>query len=166
MITIIIMIITIIVIAIIIVNITIVITIITVIIIIITITLLTYITVIVINITIIIIFIYFIFTISYSPFSRSMVTVIVNILSSFNLEKRAPIPDVVLFLVYIPPGYRLSPNALNVIVKRYSTNNRISFDDFVACCVRLRALTGLYRVSLTVVFSRYKGFPMLTGTPF
>lgn len=41
-------------------------------------------------------------------------------------------------------GYRLSPQALNVIVKRYATNARVSFDDFVACCVRLRALTGLF----------------------
>lgn len=41
-------------------------------------------------------------------------------------------------------GYRLSPQALNVIVKRYATNARISFDDFVACCVRLKALTGLF----------------------
>lgn len=43
-------------------------------------------------------------------------------------------------------GYRLSPQALNVIVKRYATNAQVSFDDFVACCVRLRALTGLYKV--------------------
>lgn len=42
-------------------------------------------------------------------------------------------------------GYRLSPQALNVMVKRYSLNNRISFDDFVACCVRLRALTDQFR---------------------
>ncbi|XP_078378497.1 sorcin-like [Oculina patagonica] len=42
-------------------------------------------------------------------------------------------------------GYRLSPNALNVIVKRYSTELRITFDDFVACCVRLRALTDQFR---------------------
>ena len=41
-------------------------------------------------------------------------------------------------------GYRLSPQALNIIVKRYATNARISFDDFVACCVRLKALTGLF----------------------
>lgn len=42
-------------------------------------------------------------------------------------------------------GYRLSPNALNVIVKRYSTDSRITFDDFVACCVRMRALTDQFR---------------------
>ncbi|XP_068715403.1 sorcin-like isoform X2 [Montipora capricornis] len=42
-------------------------------------------------------------------------------------------------------GYRLSPQALNVIVKRYATNGRVSFDDFVACCVRLKALTDQFR---------------------
>lgn len=42
-------------------------------------------------------------------------------------------------------GYRLSPNALNIIVKRYSTDNRITFDDFVACCVRLKSLTDQFR---------------------
>lgn len=42
-------------------------------------------------------------------------------------------------------GYRLSPQALNIIVKRYATNARISFDDFVACCVRLKALTDQFR---------------------
>ncbi|KAI8505063.1 hypothetical protein Bbelb_171720 [Branchiostoma belcheri] len=42
-------------------------------------------------------------------------------------------------------GYNLSPQALNVIVKRYSDNGRISFDDFVACAVRLRLLTDHFR---------------------
>jgi len=42
-------------------------------------------------------------------------------------------------------GYRLSPNAMAAIMKRYSINGRIKFDDFVACCVRLRALTDQFR---------------------
>jgi len=42
-------------------------------------------------------------------------------------------------------GYRLSPTALNIMVKRYAIDNRISFDDFVACCIRLRALTDQFR---------------------
>lgn len=46
-------------------------------------------------------------------------------------------------------GYRLSPQALNIIVKRYATNARISFDDFVACCVRLKALTGLFEAFIS-----------------
>lgn len=39
-------------------------------------------------------------------------------------------------------GYNLSPQAMNVIMKRFSTHGRITFDDFIACCVKLRALTG------------------------
>ncbi|KAM9663912.1 grancalcin isoform 5-T5 [Trichechus inunguis] len=42
-------------------------------------------------------------------------------------------------------GYRLSPQALTTIVKRYSKNGRIFFDDYVACCVKLRALTDFFR---------------------
>lgn len=40
-------------------------------------------------------------------------------------------------------GYRLSPQTLSAIVKRYSKHGRIFFDDYVACCVKLRALTGM-----------------------
>lgn len=39
-------------------------------------------------------------------------------------------------------GYSLSPQAMNCIMKRYSLNGRIPFDEFVSCAVRLRALTG------------------------
>lgn len=42
-------------------------------------------------------------------------------------------------------GYRLSPQGLNVIVKRYSKNGRIFFDDYVSCCVKLRTLTDNFR---------------------
>ncbi|XP_040295318.1 grancalcin [Bufo bufo] len=42
-------------------------------------------------------------------------------------------------------GYRLNPQTLNVLVKRYSKNGRIYFDDYVACCVKLRALTDVFR---------------------
>ncbi|XP_035160567.2 grancalcin isoform X2 [Callithrix jacchus] len=42
-------------------------------------------------------------------------------------------------------GYRLSPQTLTVIVQRYSKNGRIFFDDYVACCVKLRALTDFFR---------------------
>ncbi|NP_001083493.1 uncharacterized protein LOC398957 [Xenopus laevis] len=42
-------------------------------------------------------------------------------------------------------GYRLSPPTLNSIVKRYSKDGRIFFDDYVACCVKLRALTDVFR---------------------
>ncbi|XP_045414569.1 grancalcin isoform X2 [Lemur catta] len=42
-------------------------------------------------------------------------------------------------------GYRLSPQTLTAIVKRYSKNGRIFFDDYVACCVKLRALTDFFK---------------------
>lgn len=42
-------------------------------------------------------------------------------------------------------GFRLSPQTLTAIVKRYSKNGRIFFDDYVACCVKLRALTDFFR---------------------
>lgn len=40
-------------------------------------------------------------------------------------------------------GYRVSPQALNAIIKRYNKGGRIFFDDYVACCVKLRSLTGM-----------------------
>ncbi|XP_041799361.1 sorcin-like isoform X1 [Chelmon rostratus] len=42
-------------------------------------------------------------------------------------------------------GYNLSPQAMNVIMKRNSTNGRIAFDDFMSVCIRLRALTDQFR---------------------
>uniref|UniRef100_A0A8C1P9H7 EF-hand domain-containing protein n=1 Tax=Cyprinus carpio TaxID=7962 RepID=A0A8C1P9H7_CYPCA len=42
-------------------------------------------------------------------------------------------------------GYRLSPQAMNCVIKRYSSNGKISFDDYVACCVKLRSLTDVFR---------------------
>lgn len=42
-------------------------------------------------------------------------------------------------------GYRLSPQALNAVMKRYSKGGRIFFDDYVACCVKLRSVTDNFR---------------------
>lgn len=42
-------------------------------------------------------------------------------------------------------GYNLTPQALNIIVKRYSDSGRIKFDDFVSCAMRLRMLTDHFR---------------------
>ncbi|KAM9308097.1 sorcin [Gastrophryne carolinensis] len=42
-------------------------------------------------------------------------------------------------------GYRLSPQAINIITRRFSTHGRITFDDYIACCVKLRALTDTFR---------------------
>lgn len=42
-------------------------------------------------------------------------------------------------------GYRVSQQTLNGIIKRYSRGGRIYFDEYVACCVKLRALTDNFR---------------------
>lgn len=38
--------------------------------------------------------------------------------------------------------YNLSPQVMGVLVRRYSNDGRITFDAFVALCVRLRAYTS------------------------
>lgn len=43
-------------------------------------------------------------------------------------------------------GYRVSPQALVCIIKRFSRGGRIYFDDYVACCVKLRTLTENFRM--------------------
>uniref|UniRef100_A0A669QR18 Sorcin n=1 Tax=Phasianus colchicus TaxID=9054 RepID=A0A669QR18_PHACC len=42
-------------------------------------------------------------------------------------------------------GFRLSPQAVSAITRRYSTRGKITFDDYIACCVKLRALTECFR---------------------
>ncbi|XP_072539822.1 grancalcin [Salminus brasiliensis] len=42
-------------------------------------------------------------------------------------------------------GYRLSPQALGCIISRFSRGGKIYFDDYVACCVKLRAVTETFR---------------------
>lgn len=39
-------------------------------------------------------------------------------------------------------GYNLQPQTISILVRRFSNEGRIGFDDFVSCCVKLRALTG------------------------
>ncbi|MXQ87942.1 hypothetical protein E5288_WYG008812 [Bos mutus] len=61
-------------------------------------------------------------------------------------------------------GYRLSPQTVTTIVKRYSKNGRIFFDDYVACCVKLRALTALvcdFDISKPISLSQSLGVPLL-----
>ncbi|KNC86773.1 hypothetical protein SARC_01106 [Sphaeroforma arctica JP610] len=45
-------------------------------------------------------------------------------------------------------GYRLSPQTVQSMTKRYSDNSskQLAFDDFVACIVRMRALTDGFMV--------------------
>jgi Ca2+-binding EF-hand superfamily protein len=42
-------------------------------------------------------------------------------------------------------GYNLQPQTIAVLVRRFSNNGRIGFDDFVSCCVKIRALSGHFQ---------------------
>ncbi|KAM8933908.1 grancalcin [Pelodytes ibericus] len=42
-------------------------------------------------------------------------------------------------------GYRINHQTLSAIIKRYSKNGRIYFDDYIASCVKLRALSDVFR---------------------
>ncbi|XP_071803152.1 grancalcin-like isoform X2 [Asterias amurensis] len=42
-------------------------------------------------------------------------------------------------------GYNLSPQCLGVLIRRYEKSGHITFDDFVSCVVRLRALTATFQ---------------------
>lgn len=42
-------------------------------------------------------------------------------------------------------GYRLSPQAFQILVARYGVNGKIGFDDFISCCIKLRILTDQFR---------------------
>jgi hypothetical protein len=63
-------------------------------------------------------------------------------------------------------GYRLSPQAMNCIIKRFSSQGKITFDDYVACCVKLRTLTGEWTVSITCPLSVWLLYMWLFGNSF
>merc|ERR1712150_333204 len=42
-------------------------------------------------------------------------------------------------------GYKLSPQALNIIVKNYAHNGHVAFDEFVGAAVKLRTLTDQFK---------------------
>ncbi|XP_062517718.1 sorcin-like [Corticium candelabrum] len=42
-------------------------------------------------------------------------------------------------------GYNMTPQALGVILRRFSSDGRVGFDDFVACLIKLRSLTTQFQ---------------------
>ncbi|XP_069585540.1 sorcin isoform X1 [Ranitomeya imitator] len=64
---------------------------------------------------------------------------------TFDVDRSGTIGPMELHSAVATMGYRLSPQALNIIAKRYSTHGKIKFDDYVSCCVRLRAMTDSFR---------------------
>lgn len=68
-----------------------------------------------------------------------------NTFSSYDRDRSGSVEGHELQQAIGAMGYNLSPQAMNCIMKRYSLSGRIPFDEFVACCVRLRALTDHFR---------------------
>ncbi|XP_049586009.1 sorcin isoform X1 [Syngnathus scovelli] len=68
-----------------------------------------------------------------------------NIFMSFDRDRSGMVEGQEMQQAIKSLGYNLSPNGMNMIMKRYGINGRIPFDDFVSCCVRLRGLTDHFR---------------------
>ncbi|XP_061631300.1 sorcin-like [Phyllopteryx taeniolatus] len=68
-----------------------------------------------------------------------------NIFMSFDRDRSGTVEAQEMQQAIRSLGFNLSPNAMNMIMKRYSVNGRIPFDEFVSCCVRLRGLTDHFR---------------------
>lgn len=66
-------------------------------------------------------------------------------------------------VVFCLAGYNLSPQAMNVVMKRYSTGGRIAFDDFISACIKLRALTGKWKASVVGTFTCTPKIPSLAN---
>ncbi|KAM9309966.1 sorcin-like [Pholidichthys leucotaenia] len=62
--------------------------------------------------------------------------------ASFDRDQSGTVEQHELHQAVMALGYNLSPRALNCIMKRYATMAGLPLNDFVSCCVRLRALTG------------------------
>lgn len=68
-----------------------------------------------------------------------------SVFASYDRDRSGTVEGVEMQQAVTSMGYNLSPQALNIIMKRYSINNRITFDDFVSCCIKLRALTDQFQ---------------------
>lgn len=42
-------------------------------------------------------------------------------------------------------GYNLSPQAMGVMLRRYSIDGKVSYDNFIALCIRIRSLTSKFK---------------------
>ena len=72
-------------------------------------------------------------------------TVVQGAFMNFDRDRSGTVEPHELQQALVTFGYNLSPMALGIILRRYSTDGRVSFDGFVSLCVRLRALTGKSR---------------------
>jgi len=65
--------------------------------------------------------------------------------ASFDRDRSGTMEAHELQQAIVSMGYNLSPQAMNIVMRRNSVQGRIAFDDFMSCCIRLRALTDQFR---------------------
>lgn len=65
--------------------------------------------------------------------------------SNFDRDRSGTVEPQELQQALVAMGYNLSPQAMGCILKRYSHQGRIGFDDFVCCSIKLRGLTDNFR---------------------
>ncbi|CAK8684614.1 grancalcin-like [Clavelina lepadiformis] len=68
-----------------------------------------------------------------------------NVFVQHDRDRSGTMEGAELHRVLIDLGYHLSPQAMGIILRRYSNNNKISFDGFVGCCISLKHLTDGFR---------------------
>ncbi|XP_075884727.1 sorcin-like isoform X1 [Nelusetta ayraudi] len=65
--------------------------------------------------------------------------------SSYDQDRSGTVEGRELQMALTSMGFNLSPQAMNVVMRRYSVGGRIAFDDFISACIKLRALTDQFR---------------------
>ncbi|KAK5891712.1 hypothetical protein CesoFtcFv8_012162 [Champsocephalus esox] len=68
-----------------------------------------------------------------------------NTFSSYDRDRSGTVEGHELQQAFSAMGYNLSPQAMSIIMNRYSVQGRIGFDDFMSCCIKLRALTDQFQ---------------------
>merc|ERR550532_865803 len=60
-------------------------------------------------------------------------------------DKSGTVDPAELHSAIVSEGYQLSPQALNILVKRYAHDGEISFDDFVGLAEKLKIVTNHFK---------------------
>ncbi|XP_071062196.1 sorcin-like [Pseudochaenichthys georgianus] len=68
-----------------------------------------------------------------------------NTFASYDRDRSGTVEGHELQQAFSAMGYNLSPQAISIIMNRYSVQRRIGFDDFMSCCIKLRALTDHFQ---------------------
>ncbi|KAK1894815.1 Sorcin [Dissostichus eleginoides] len=68
-----------------------------------------------------------------------------NTFASYDRDRSGTVEGHELQQAFSAMGYNLSPLMMHIIMKRYSVQGRIVFDDFMSCTIKLRVLTDQFK---------------------